>query len=221
MNQRAATGRDNRRKAIIAVAREMFLDQGYETVSMSGIAAQLGGSKTTLWSYFPNKPALFMAVAEDLIEEYAEFIQGALGFDLPLEAALGRFGRQLLAALMSPPLTALMRIVTGEARAVPGLGAMFHEQGLVRGWRITASYFAELQANGHLRADADPLRAAQHFIALCQSGCYQVHMADGSGAPGESAIAADVEAAVGVFCLAYGARAQPSAVRAAGGPAVP
>jgi hypothetical protein len=41
-----------------------------------------------------------------------------------------------------------MRIVTGEARDIPGLGQMFHEQGLARGWRITAEYFAELQRRG-------------------------------------------------------------------------
>ena len=60
-----------RRKAILATAREMFLDQGYKPVSMSAIAARLGGSKTTLWSYFPSKPVLFMAVAEDLVDAYA------------------------------------------------------------------------------------------------------------------------------------------------------
>lgn len=151
-----------RRKAILATAREMFLDQGYKPVSMSAIAARLGGSKTTLWSYFRSKPVLFMAVAEDLVDEYAEFISASLVLNQPLDRSLTVFGERLLAALTSPPITALMRIVTGEARDIPGLGQMFHEQGLARGWRITAEYFAELQRRGLLRSDADPFRAAQH-----------------------------------------------------------
>ena len=193
-----------RRKAILATAREMFLDQGYKPVSMSAIAARLGGSKTTLWSYFPSKPVLFMAVAEDLVDEYAEFISASLVLNQPLDRSLTVFGERLLAALTSPPITALMRIVTGEARDIPGLGQMFHEQGLARGWRITAEYFAELQRRGLLRSSADPFRAAQHFIALCQSGCYQIHMIGDQKPPNAATIAADVNEAVKVFCAAYG-----------------
>lgn len=193
-----------RRKAILATAREMFLDQGYKPVSMSAIAARLGGSKTTLWSYFRSKPVLFMAVAEDLVDEYAEFISASLVLSQPLDRSLTVFGERLLAALTSPPITALMRIVTGEARDIPGLGQMFHEQGLGRGWRITAEYFAELQRRGLLRSDADPFRAAQHFIALCQSGCYQIHMIGNQLPPSAATIAADVDGAVEVFCAAYG-----------------
>ncbi|MFD1768014.1 TetR/AcrR family transcriptional regulator [Sphingorhabdus buctiana] len=193
-----------RRKAILATAREMFLDQGYKPVSMSAIAARLGGSKTTLWSYFPSKPVLFMAVAEDLVDEYAEFISASLVLNQPLDRSLTVFGERLLAALTSPPITALMRIVTGEARDIPGLGQMFHEQGLARGWRITTEYFAELQRRGLLRSSADPFRAAQHFIALCQSGCYQIHMIGDQKPPNAATIAADVNEAVKVFCAAYG-----------------
>lgn len=193
-----------RRKAILATAREMFLDQGYKPVSMSAIAARLGGSKTTLWSYFPSKPVLFMAVAEDLVDEYAEFISASLVLNQPLDRSLTVFGERLLAALTSPPITALMRIVTGEARDIPGLGQMFHEQGLARGWRITAEYFAELQRRALLRSSADPFRAAQHFIALCQSGCYQIHMIGDQKPPNAATIAADVNEAVKVFCAAYG-----------------
>jgi len=196
-----------RRKAILAIAREMFLEHGYKAVSMSAIAARLGGSKTTLWSYFRSKPDLFMAVAEDLVDEYAEFISKALVLDQPLDRSLAIFGERLLAALTSPPITALMRIVTGEAREIPGLGQMFHEQGLARGWRITAEYFAELQHRGYLRSDADPFRAAQHFIALCESGSYQTHMVSGQEPPDAATIASDVYAAVKVFCAAYGTQA--------------
>lgn len=204
MSEREHGAAEARRKAILATSREMFLDQGYKAVSMSAIAARVGGSKTTLWSYFRSKPELFMAVANDLVDEYADLISGALVLDQPLDRSLKIFGEQLLVALTSPQVTALMRIVTGEAREIPGLGQMFHEQGLARGWRITAEYFAQLQRRGCLQSDADPLRAAQHFISLCQSGCYQTHMIGGEVPPDLAVIAADVDGAVKVFCSAYG-----------------
>lgn len=48
-----------RRKAFIDAARSAFFSQGYARTVMSSIASQVGGSKTTLWSYFPSKEELF------------------------------------------------------------------------------------------------------------------------------------------------------------------
>ncbi|MEO6377128.1 MAG: helix-turn-helix domain-containing protein, partial [Caulobacteraceae bacterium] len=58
-------GRDLRRQAILNVACEAFLAEGYAAVSMSAIAATLGGSKATLYAYFRSKAELFAAVMED------------------------------------------------------------------------------------------------------------------------------------------------------------
>lgn len=195
---------EERRRAMLAVARAMFLDQGYARTSMSAVAAQIGGSKTTLWTYFPSKEALFLAVASDLIEEYAGHIAAQLVFDGPLDQCLRRFGRNLLTALTSPPITALMRVVTAEAKAIPGLGIRFHEQGLAHGWHRMAAFLGEAQARGLVRADADCFRAAQHLIGMFQCGCYQRHLMSDSGSPDTQTIAADVDAAVDAFCRAYG-----------------
>ena len=53
--------KEERREAILAIAKRVFLDQGYSGASMSAISAELGGSKGTLWSYFPSKEELFAA----------------------------------------------------------------------------------------------------------------------------------------------------------------
>ena len=51
----AFPNRDQRREAILQVAREVFFEYGYSAASMSTIAARLGGSKGTLYNYFKNK----------------------------------------------------------------------------------------------------------------------------------------------------------------------
>src|SRR6202789_1904440 len=58
--------RDQRREAILRVAGEVFLEEGYSAASMSTIAARLGGSKGTLYNYFKNKEELFEAQVRDL-----------------------------------------------------------------------------------------------------------------------------------------------------------
>lgn len=170
---------------------------------MSAIAAQLGGSKTTLWSYFPNKRDLFMAVADALIGQYVDSIIEVLQPGSGLDAALNKLGERLLKALMSEPIVALMRIVTGEAGRFPELGDLFHQRGLGYGWNILKEFLDGELERGQIRAGVDTLRAAQHFIALCQSASYQRFMLGGAPRPDDHEIVADVAAATHMFVAAY------------------
>ena len=56
---------DARRRAILDVASEVFLAQGYAAASMSEIATRLGGSKGTLYNYFRSKEELIGALIAD------------------------------------------------------------------------------------------------------------------------------------------------------------
>src|SRR5471030_1490574 len=56
---------DARRRAILDVASEVFLAQGFAATSMSEIAVRLGGSKGTLYNYFRSKEELFAAIMVD------------------------------------------------------------------------------------------------------------------------------------------------------------
>src|SRR3546814_7802383 len=70
-----------RRKAFVDAARELFFANGYAGTTMSSIASKVGGSKTTLWTYFPSKEDLFAAVVDDIVAQYGD----ALAIDLPLD----------------------------------------------------------------------------------------------------------------------------------------
>ena len=50
---------DDRRNAILEAAIQIFREVGYERASMAMIAERVGGSKTTLYGYFPSKEELF------------------------------------------------------------------------------------------------------------------------------------------------------------------
>ena len=65
--------RDQRREAILEVARAVFTEEGFAAASMSSIAARLGGSKGTLYNYFKSKEELFAAYVR---EECARFAEG-------------------------------------------------------------------------------------------------------------------------------------------------
>src|SRR3546814_13836486 len=86
---------------------------------MSSIASTVGGSKTTLWSYFPSKEALFEAVVDDIVDYYGAALQVELPVDEDVLPVLRRFVQVLMTTLTSAPLPAPYTLVLGEARRFP------------------------------------------------------------------------------------------------------
>lgn len=163
LNRRAVKA-EERRAAILAIARRHFGERGYGGASMSAIAAELGGSKGTLWAYFATKEELFAATLEALIAEYAPFL--ALAPDEPLEPTLLRYTSHFLGIMLSPKVIALNRLVIAEAPRFPEIGRIFWEQGPQRRHRALADFFAAKMAAGEMRL-SDPLRTSAQFHHLC------------------------------------------------------
>jgi AcrR family transcriptional regulator len=93
-----------RRNAIVEAATELFKEMGYERASMNELAKRFGGSKATLYGYFPSKEELFVAVVEavatgHLLEATQELAADAADGQPALEARLKRFGERMLKVL--------------------------------------------------------------------------------------------------------------------------
>lgn len=163
--------RAGRRERFIDVAREAFCRHGYGATTMSEIAAAAGGSKTTLWSYFPSKEDLFAAVCDDLVDRYGGALTIEIDTDAPIDAQLTGFGHALLSTILSPPVIALQRMVIGEAGRFPELARMFYERGPARGKARIAAICALAMERGQLRA-GDPQIAARQLAGLLQAGSW-------------------------------------------------
>lgn len=201
LGKRAARKAD-RRRAILEVAERSFLDRGYAETSMSTIAAELGGSKTTLWSYFPGKEELFAAVLDGMIADFENELDQALIPSGGTAAALGRFGGVLVRKLLSPKSMALHRLIVAEADRFPTIGEAFAKCGPDNVRNRLRDYIEKEMTAGRLRA-GDPPLASRQFIALCQAGCYLNRLWRPNCALAADP-AADVAAAVKTFMAAWG-----------------
>lgn len=76
------------RARVVQQARELFLAQGYAAVSMQQIADAVGVNKATLYHYFRDKQALFIAVMVDQGKQMAVAIGAALAAGKTLEEKL-------------------------------------------------------------------------------------------------------------------------------------
>ena len=156
---------DERRNTILDIAHEVFMRDGYSGASMSRIAAEVGGSKATLYSYFPSKKDLFLAVTDRetlrLLDQI--FAVGPASDDL--REAIADLARRTLAAMFSDHIIESYRLVLAEAGRFPEIGRMTYELAVKRGMERMATFFRQGMLQGGLRR-ADPMRAAELFIDL-------------------------------------------------------
>src|SRR5512134_4092878 len=67
LEPQSARGRARLTK-ILEAATELFLKVGYEQASIDAILMQSGGSKSTLYAYFPTKEDLFRSVIDNVVD---------------------------------------------------------------------------------------------------------------------------------------------------------
>ena len=75
------------RQDILDAARELFVKEGFENVSMRRIAEKIEYSPTTIYLYFEDKAALFFAICEETFAKLAnQMATIAKASDDPVEA---------------------------------------------------------------------------------------------------------------------------------------
>ncbi|KTF70644.1 TetR/AcrR family transcriptional regulator [Sphingomonas sp. HT-1] len=158
--------KQDRRAAILVIAKRHFMEQGYAAVSMSAIAAELGGSKGTLWSYFASKEELFDACVDEATREYREQVLKLLVPSDDLRATLCAFTLSLLRKITSRDAIQLHRVIHAEVERSPEMGAIFFRRGPQRTREMLAAHLQDAMQKGQLR-QSDPLRAAFALTSLC------------------------------------------------------
>lgn len=156
---------DEKRDEIVAVAAEVFREQGYARASMAAISARLGGSKSTLYGYFGSKADLFVEVMLDAgRREMGDAMADLTLARGDLRSTLIHFGDRYVDFLVSERSTTLHRTVIGES-GQSDIGQRFFEAGPRQAHQRLEAFLEEAMAAGQLqRANAD--RAAHHFLGL-------------------------------------------------------
>ena len=194
--------KQDRRDAIVTVAQAYFLEYGFAATTMSSIAAELGGSKGTLWSYFPSKDDLFAAVIERAASGYRAQLTQILDPDGPLEPTLKSACRSLIEKVTSPFASAIHRLIVAEGRRFPQLGQIFFDLAPQSTRLLLADFLHGAMERGQIRA-GDPADAARALLSLSLSGCHQQKLIGRTDLVTADDIAADADFAVDIFLRAY------------------
>jgi AcrR family transcriptional regulator len=169
---------------------------------MSGIAAKLGGSKGTLWSYFPSKEQLFAAVLDRAAGAYRAELAEILDPCGILRTTLEHASLSLLRKVTSPQAVALHRLIIAEGRRFPELSRIFFDLAPNNTRQLLARFLQGAMDRGQLRV-ADPVDAARIFTALTMSGTHQQLLMGRIDAPDESRMVPEAAFATDIFLRAY------------------
>ena len=158
-----------RRDTIIEAAIQLFEEAGYEGASMSELARRLGGSKATLYGYFPSKEELFVGVVEAFatahLAEATAIVEAAIDEAPALAPLLRKAGGCMLQVMLNDRRAILVyRMVMAEAGRSE-LGGLFHRAGPQQFADALTQLFAGAMQRGALRR-LDPAIAAMQFMSL-------------------------------------------------------
>jgi len=155
--------------ALLVSATELFLEHGYEAVSLDDIVQHAGGSKASIYKYFGNKEGLFEAICDYRRTKFFEDISipielMALDFLSYLVQTLLTFYRQI----MQPENAAFMRLVLEQSQRNPQLARNIHERGPVQVQSSIATALEQAHEQGLLYCE-NPQYSAQLYFGILRN----------------------------------------------------
>jgi AcrR family transcriptional regulator len=169
------------RESILHAARELFVTEGYRTVSMRKIAERIEYSPAAIYGYFGSKDEIFYALAEEGFRMMRESSRdAAVGIVDPLGALRSTFWSYYLFAKDQPQYFELMFV----DRSVPEITDPERFTALIEMWQAVHERIERCVAAGVFPASLD-VTAAFHILWASLHGAATLHLCQRLG-PGES-----------------------------------
>lgn len=194
---------ERRREAIMETAWRLFLEKGYDAVSIDEIVASSGGSKSTVYEFFGSKEGLFLEIVSSVTKQILSEMELPDTSGHTTREALARICLTSATLVLSEKAIEIYKLVVSESRRFPRIGRLFYEAGPHHMQRGLADFLAKEAAAGRLRVK-DPTLAAQFLFGMLlindhlamSVGCAQV--------PSKARIKKLVEESVDAFMKAHG-----------------
>ncbi|MFM0133668.1 TetR/AcrR family transcriptional regulator [Paraburkholderia sediminicola] len=116
-------------RVVLAGARAVFLANGFSAATTDMIQQAAGVSKSTVYSHYSNKEALFVAVVEAECEQFLKTVRQHKFPERCLVDNLNAIAQAYLEIVLSRDGLALYRAIVSEATRFPELGRRFYLAG--------------------------------------------------------------------------------------------
>ncbi|MGE4372163.1 MAG: TetR/AcrR family transcriptional regulator [Xanthobacter sp.] len=202
----SGAGQDpEKRRRILAGARSVFLERGFDAASMGDIARVAGVSKGTLYVYFRDKEDLFAALVSGECTATAELLFELDVSEPDVEKVLHRLGMSFVSSMIREDNIAILRMVIAVGSKFPAISQRFFEAGPCTGNRRLATYLGEKVEHGALAIEDIDLATTQ-FFSLCKGSITLPMLLGSEPAMDQAHIRRVVDGAVRLFMNTYAAK---------------
>ena len=204
---------EEKRDEIVQIAAELFQKHGYDRCSMAALSERLGGSKATLYGYFPSKECLLRAVIKCEIATEFDRIMHELVEEEDLRAGLIKLGVAYHNKRLSSLPVANIRSIVNQP---PGstMGKEFYETIIRPHFEDIAKQIESLIDQGRLKRD-DPWTMLMHWKGLNDQDLFERRLIGAISGPEDVDVKKIATQAADAFLKIYGhEEATPKRARA-------
>jgi len=162
--------------ALLLSANELFLQHGYDAVSLDDIVHHAGGSKASIYKFFGNKEGLFTAICDYRREQFFKDI--CMPFDFTkdnLRVYLIQTILNIQTHLVLPENASFLRLIMEQVQRNPQLAFHIHKQGPKHIEDAIACILNKADELGIIRCE-HPNYSAQLFFGIVRDLEWQVLM---------------------------------------------
>ena len=191
-----------KRAQILEAAAQLFLDRGYDAVSLDMVVAQVGGTKSNIYTHFGDKSGLFAAVVEEQWREQIKPFEEIRALDaasMPIEEALRQIGRKFLRSILTEHEIKLHRLVVAEAGRHPESSRLWYSFGPEQAYTLFSTYMEKQQRAGGITTAIPARRLASFFLDMISSEMHMRMLIAGAAPRKKSDLDKLVDDAVGIF----------------------
>lgn len=204
----ARTRTEEKRDEIVRIASELFEQHGYDRCSMAALSEKVGGSKATLYGYFPSKEDLLRAVLQCQIASEFDRIMGEFHENSNLRDGLIELGiayhRKRLSALPVANIRCIVNQPSGST-----MGKEFYDSVIRPAFESKAATFEQLMNEGRLKR-GDPWVMLMHWKGLNDWDLFERRLIGAISGPEDVDVEKIATLAADAFLKLYGAEEPPA-----------
>ncbi|KJV37917.1 TetR/AcrR family transcriptional regulator [Acinetobacter brisouii] len=165
-----------RHLAFVISATELFLEKGYDAVSLDDIVNHAGGSKASLYKYFGNKDGLFKAICEhrrDIFfkELFLKIAPQTSDLKSLLVSILNNFYQHIL----KPENRKFVRLLFEQTKQNPELAIYLYEECPGKILHSVSQRLSQAHEQGQIVC-SNPLHSAKMYLGILWHFEWQVLM---------------------------------------------
>jgi TetR/AcrR family transcriptional regulator, mexJK operon transcriptional repressor len=200
---RPPPNRSNRKvQLILAAARKLFIEQGFDVISMDMVAREAAVSKATLYAHFASKEVLFTAAVADEAVRISDAIWPAAPTNENVSEVLRHVAQNFVDIFLTERAVIFQRAILSVVPRLPSIGATIYETGPKALTERLAQYLAQAHDEGRLKI-ANPTLAATQFLAVVRGDLDIRGLLLPANPPSRAEVEAQIDAGIDLFLHFY------------------